>query len=185
MVDSKVARRYAKSLLGLASERNLTEKVFTDMELVASVCKNSRDFALLMKNPIVNTDKKDAVLKAVFTGKVDTLTLSFMDLMTRKGRESYFEGIAAEYIKIYKELKGVQVAYVKTATPLDATTREEILSIVRRTKGDKVELVESVDPSLIGGFILRVGDEQFDASVTKKLRQLKNEFDDNLYVREI
>lgn len=81
-------------------------------------------------------------------------------------------------------MMGVRVAYVTTATTLDAAGREQVLSIVKQMKGDKVELVETVNKNIIGGFILRIGDEQFDASVIKKLRQLKNEFDDNLYVKE-
>ena len=184
MADSKVARRYAKSLLGLASERNITDKVFADMQLISSACHANRDLALLMKNPIVSTDKKDAVIKGVFGNKVDALTMSFMDLMTRKGRESYLMGIAQEYINIYKDSIGVKVAHVTTATPLDAATREQVLAIISKTKGINIELVETVNKDLIGGFILRMGDEQYDASVTKKLRQWKNQFDDNLYVKE-
>ena len=119
MTESKVARRYAKSLLGLATENNITEKVFSDMQLIASACQNSRDLALLMKNPIINTDKKDAVIKSIFSGKVDQVTLTFMNLMTKKGRESYLTDIAQEYINIYKESIGIKVAYVTTATPMD------------------------------------------------------------------
>jgi F-type H+-transporting ATPase subunit delta len=107
-----------------------------------------------------------------------------MDLMTKKGREGYLEDIAQEYINIYKESIGVKVAHVTTATPLDASTREQILDIVKKMKGDKIELVETVNKNIIGGFVLRIGDEQYDSSVIKKLRQLKNEFDDNLYVKE-
>jgi len=184
MTESKVARRYAKSLLGLATENNITEKVFSDMQLISSACQNSRDLALLMKNPIINTDKKDAVIKSIFSGKVDQVTLTFMNLMTKKGRESYLTDIAQEYINIYKESIGIKVAYVTTATPMDDQLREQVLDIVKKMKGSKIELVETVNKNIIGGFILRIGDEQFDASVLKKLRQLKNEFDDNIYVKE-
>jgi F-type H+-transporting ATPase subunit delta len=184
MTESKVARRYAKSLLGLATENNITEKVFSDMQLIASACQNSRDLALLMKNPTINTDKKDAVIKSIFSGKVDQVTLTFMNLMTKKGRERYLTDIAQEYINIYKESIGIKVAYVTTATPIDDQLREQVLDIVKKMKGSKIELVETVNKNIIGGFILRIGDEQFDASVLKKLRQLKNEFDDNIYVKE-
>ena len=184
MTESKVARRYAKSLLGLAAEKNITEKVYSDMQMIYSACDASRDLALLMKNPIINTDKKEAVIKGVFSGKVDNVTLSFMDLMTKKSREGYLMDIAQQYISLYKESIGVKVAHVTTATPLDAATKEQVLSIVKQMKGDNVELIESVNKNIIGGFILRIDDEQFDASIIKKLRQLKNEFDDNLYVKE-
>ena len=184
MTDSKVARRYAKSLLILASEKNLSEKVFSDMELIKNTCIQSHDLALLLKSPIVNGDKKDAVIKGVFNGKVDNVTMTFMDLMIKKGRETHLVGISQEYINLYKDMIGVRVAYVTTATALDAAGREQVLSVVKQMKGDKIELVESVNKNIIGGFVLRIGDEQFDASVLKKLRQLKNEFDDNLYIKE-
>ena len=185
MADSKVARRYAKSLLGLAAERNITDKVYADMQLISSACNANRELALLMKNPIVSTDKKDAVIKAVFENKVEEITMLFLGLMTRKGRESNLMIIAQEYINSYKESIGVKVAHVTTAAPLDAETREQILALISTTKGTKIELVETVKKELIGGFILRMDDEQYDASVTKKLRQLRNQFDDNLYVKEI
>ncbi|MFM7016688.1 MAG: ATP synthase F1 subunit delta [Bacteroidota bacterium] len=184
MTESKVARRYAKSLLGLATEKNITEKVFSDMQLISTACHQSHELALLMKNPIINTDKKEAVIKGVFSGKVDNVTLSFMDLMTKKGREGHLMDIAQEYINIYKESIGVKVAHVTTATPMDASTREQVLEIIKKMKGNKIELVETVNKNIIGGFVLRINDEQYDASILKKLRQLKNEFDDNAYVKE-
>ena len=184
MADSKVARRYAKSLLGLAGERNITDKVFADMQLISSACHANRDLALLMKNPIVSSDKKEAVMKGVFGDKVNALTMSFMDLMTGKGRESYLMGIAQEYINIYKDSIGVKVAHVTTATPLDAATREQVLAIISKTKGTNIELVETVNKDLIGGFILRWGDRQIDASVTRKLQSLRQDFSKNLYVKD-
>lgn len=185
MVDSKVARRYARSLIGLAQERNLTDKVYADMELVRSVCDANRDLVLMLNNPIVQTDKKNIVLKAIFAGKVDALTISFMDIITRKGREAYLPAIAIEYIQMYKFQNGVKTAFVKTATPMDTALRAEIMGLLKTSQGEKVELVEEVDKDLIGGFILRVGDKQHDASVSTKLRQLKNQFDDNLYNKEV
>ncbi|MBL7923101.1 MAG: ATP synthase F1 subunit delta [Bacteroidia bacterium] len=184
MVETKVARRYAKSLLGLAQERDLTEKVYADMELINATCQASRDFVTLLRNPIVQGDKKEAVLKALFGPKFNDLSNEFINIIIRKGRENHLDAIAAEFISLYKESKGIVIAYVTTATPMDAALRETIMGMVRKSKGDKVELVEKVDPSLIGGFILRVGDEQHNTSVSRKLKQLKNEFGVNLYVKE-
>ncbi|MCE2846932.1 MAG: ATP synthase F1 subunit delta [Sphingobacteriales bacterium] len=184
MLESKVARRYAKSLLGLAQERNLTDRVFNDMELVSASCAASRELSLLLRNPIVQGDKKEAVVKALFGKQMDAVSMAFLDIIIRKGREGHLEGIAAEYVKLYKAMKGIVTAHVATAVKLDEATRNTILSMVRASRGDKAELVEEVDPSLIGGFVLRVGDQQYDTSVSRKLRQLRNEFDDNLYVKE-
>lgn len=185
MSDSKVARRYAQSLLGLAMERNIADKINNDMLLIANTCKENRDLALLLKNPIITTDKKDAIIRAIFGSKVDTVTNSFMEIITRKGREEYLQDIAGAYVSIYKELKGIKTAYVTTAVPMDAALRNEVMNIVKRAKGDNAELVEQVDKDIIGGFILRIGDVQYDASISKKLSALKNEFDDNLFVGKL
>lgn len=184
MAETKIARRYAKSLLGLARERNMSDKVFTDMELIAATCATSRELVTLLRNPIVQGDKKEAVIKALFGSKIDAVTNGFLTIVIRKGRESYLDGIAAEYVKIHKEEQGIVSAVVTTSTKMDENMRASILAIVKGMKGDKVELTEKVDADLIGGFVLRVGDQQHDASVSRKLRQLKNEFDDNLYIRE-
>ena len=184
MADSKVARRYAKSLLGLAQERKIADKVYEDMQLITATCDSSRDLFTLLRNPIVNTDKKDAIIKAIFGARIDALSLTFINIITRKGREFYLYDIAAEFIQLYKNSKGILTVHVTTATKIDAALRDQILAKVNLNKDQSIEIVEKLDPSLIGGFILRVGDKQFDTSVSKKLKQLKNEFDDNLYVKE-
>lgn len=184
MAELKVARRYAKSLLGLAQERNLGEKVFTDMQLVSNTCEASRELVLLLRNPIVQGDKKEAVIKALFGSKMEPLSNEFINIIIRKGRENQLDGISKEYVKLYKELKGVVTAHVTSAVKMDDNFRQTVLSLVKAAKGEQVELMEQVDASLIGGFVLRVGDQQFDTSVSRKLKQLKNEFDDNLYIKE-
>lgn len=185
MIDSKVARRYAQSLMGLALERNIAEKINNDMLLIANTCKENRELALLLKNPIIKTDKKEAIIRAIFSSKVDALTNSFMEIITRKSRESYLQEIANAFVSMFKDFKGIKTAYVTTAFPMDATLRNEVMNIVKRAKGDNAELIEKVDKDIIGGFILRIGDVQYDASISKKLIALKSEFDENLYVKEM
>jgi F-type H+-transporting ATPase subunit delta len=80
--------------------------------------------------------------------------------------------------------KNIQPAYVITATPLDEKSRNEMLAIVKNSTGSMIELKEVVDPSIIGGFILRWGDRQIDASVTRKLQSLRQDFSKNLYVKD-
>ena len=162
----------------------MVDKVYNDMELVSNTCTASRELSLLLKNPIVNTDKKDNIIKALFGTKIDAITMAFFNIITRKGRESYLEDIAKSFIDLYKTNKGIRIAHVTTAVPLDAATRERILNIVKQAKGNQIELIEKIDKDLIGGFVLRVGDEQVDTSISKELRNLRNEFDDNLYIRE-
>lgn len=183
MAELKVSRRYAKSLLGLAQESNLTEKIFSDMLLVESVFADNREMSRIMRSPIIQNFKKESILKGIFSGKVDKMTLNFILMMISKGRVGLIEDIAREYIELHKQMNGVRTAYVTTAVKLDESIRQSVLEIVRRKGGEKVELVEKVDPEILGGLILRMGDKQFDASVSRKLNDISRRLHSNSFNR--
>jgi F-type H+-transporting ATPase subunit delta len=182
MSELRVASRYAKSLLDLAEEQGTLEQVKQDMDLFNQTLSESRDLRLLLRNPIVKHDKKLAILRAVFGGKVSDLTEKFFTIITQKNRESALEFIGAEFLLQYNKLRGVQTAEVTTATPLTPELRASVETLVRQQTGlAQVILTEKMDASLIGGFVLRVGDQQIDDSVSFRLRKLRNEFSKNPY----
>ena len=173
MLETKVGKRYAKSLFSLSQERNVSEAVAADMKLLAAVCEDNRDFRLLLSSPIIHSDKKLAILNKTFGGRVHSLTLQFFDIITKKGREFYLPQIALEFIRLYKEHKGIQTAIVTSAVGLDDNLRKQVYKMVSESLNSEVELVEKVDQNLIGGMILRVGDKQYDASIASELRKIK------------
>ncbi|QJX47082.1 ATP synthase F1 subunit delta [Hymenobacter taeanensis] len=186
MSELRVASRYAKSLLDLAEEQGTLEQVKQDMDLFNQVLSENRDLRLLLRNPIVKHDKKLAILRAVFGGKVSDLTEKFFTIITQKNRESALEYIGAEFLTQYNLLRGVQLAEVTTATPLNATTRLQVSDLVRQQTGlQQVTLTEKIDPALIGGFVLRVGDRLIDDSVSYRLRKLRTEFSKNPYQSQL
>jgi F-type H+-transporting ATPase subunit delta len=186
MADSRATARYVKSLLDLAIEKNLVEEVHRDMLFFTDVVSKSRSLDLLLQNPIIKHDKKLAILKSLFGGKVHNLTMSFFDIITRKNREPILKSIAREFHNAYNLYKGIGIASVTTATPLDDKLRSEIEKLVREYSDKKqIELVEKVDPDLIGGFVLNVGDRQVDASIRSKLKTLKVNFSQNPYIKEL
>jgi len=166
MADQRVAARYAKSLLDLAQEMGTLATIKQDMDLLANTMAGSRDLRLLLRNPIVKHDKKLSILNAVFQGKVSETLTRFFQILTSKNREAALEHIGTEFLAQYNALMGVQVAEVTSAVPLTAETRAEIEKMVTRQTGlTQVSLTEKVDASLIGGFVLRIGDRQIDDSV--------------------
>jgi F-type H+-transporting ATPase subunit delta len=173
MIETKVGKRYAKSLLSLSQERNVSEAVANDMKFLLTICQTNRDFTLLLSSPIIHSDKKLAILTKTFSGRVHSLTLEFFDIITRKGREFYLPQIAEEFIRLYKEHKGIQTAIVTSAVGLDDHLRQEVYKIIRDSLKSEIELVEKVDKNLIGGLILRVGDKQYDASIASALRKVR------------
>ena len=186
MADSRATSRYVKSLLDLAIERNVVEEVHRDMRLFSETVSKSRALELLLQNPVIKHDKKLDILRGVFAGKVHALTMSFFEIITRKNREAILESVAREFHNAYNDYKGIGKALVTTATPMDAKMRAEFEQLVRRYSDKKqIELVEAVDPELIGGFILNVGDRQVDASIRSKLKTLQVNFTQNPYIKEL
>lgn len=169
------ATRYAKSLMDLANEANNLEVVKNDMKAVAQVCDENRDFSLFLKSPVIKTDKKIEVLKGVFGGKIAPLTLNFLNLIASKNRESFIPEIAKAFQEQYNHSKNIFTAVVTSAKGLDAATKEKVKDLVKSQMKGEVELIEKIDPSTIGGFILKIGDRQIDRTVARQLSSLKNE----------
>ena len=186
MPNIRAASRYAKSLLELAEEKGVLEEVYADMRLFTEVCKQNHDFPLMLNNPVIKHDKKRAILRGVFKGRVNDLTMSIFDIITKKNREPIMPAIATEFCNQYNILKNIGEASVTTSVPLTARLRAEMEAMVRQISGkESVDLTEKVDEDIIGGFILKVGDKQIDNSVRTKLKVLENEFSQDEYKKEI
>jgi F-type H+-transporting ATPase subunit delta len=169
------ATRYAKSLMDLAVEADQLDAVRKDMKAIEEVCNSNRDFELFLKSPVIKTDKKKEVLKSVFEGKISKLSLSFLNLITAKHRESYIREIASAFDEQYKVNKNIFTAVVTSAKGLDAASREKVMDLLRSQMKGEVELVEKINPATIGGFILKIGDRQIDRTVSRQLINLKKE----------
>jgi F-type H+-transporting ATPase subunit delta len=186
MADLRVASRYVKSLLDLAVEQGALEEVHRDMQLFAKVCDENRAFALMLRSPVIRHDKKKDILGKLFQGKVNKLTMAILNIITSKNREPILPTIAKEFHNAYNIYKNIGKASITSAVPLDEKLRKEILQITQKLSERKeVELTEKVDPSLIGGFVLNVGDKQIDASIKSRIQSLKMKFAENPYVKEI
>jgi F-type H+-transporting ATPase subunit delta len=185
MAETRVASRYAKSLIELAQERGILEQVNEDMVMFIKVAEENPQFASVLKNPIINHSKKLGVLTAMFKGRVSDLTYSFFEIITRKNRETLLVEIAKEAHLQYNAINNIQNATVTTSFPLTDDLRADFQAMVMRKTGMKAELKEKVDPSLIGGYILKIGDRQIDDSVKSRLNSLKLKFSDNPYIAKL
>lgn len=180
MSELRVASRYAKAIIDLAIERNELEQVKTDIDLFLAAAKASSELVAVLKNPIVPIDKKIKVLRDLFASKVCKTTESFFDIVVNKGRAEVLHGTAKEFLNQYNEKKGFINAKVTSATTLTDAAEKEIISIVEKATAKKVILEKVVDAKLIGGFVLTVGDKQFDSSIAKSLNNLKKSFSSNV-----
>ena len=175
MSDFRVASRYARSVFDLSIELKLVDKINKDMLLLDQVCNTSRDLVTLLRNPIVRYDYKLRILQKIFEKHVDALTLKFFDLICRKNRANILPEVAEVFTTLYRDYKGIVKADVSTAVAISAAIKKDFESIVGKSTGKQVELKSTVDESLLGGYILRVGDTQVDNSLKSKLNNLRRE----------
>jgi len=184
MQETKAAIRYARALFNLAVERKELEVVSKDMELIDKTINENHDLGVLLQSPIIQSDKKEAILKAVFTKNISTTSAAFLDLIVKKRREMYVAQIARQFVILHLENNGIEEAQLTTAYKIDEAFRKQIIAIVAKHSGNTVQLEEIVDPSVIGGFILRFSNKQIDTSVERDINLLRREFEKNLYVKD-
>ena len=186
MPNPRLATRYAKSLIDLATERGQLEEVYADMQYLQAVCKSSRDFVNLLRSPVVKADKKESILEAVTKGKISALTTAFNKLLVTKSRESDLPEIADAFITQYNTIKGIHKVKLTTAVPVGDSIKNDIVNRVKAASGlDSVELESKVDDSLIGGFVLEFNNNLVDASVLRDLKDIKKQFVGNVYEHNI
>ncbi len=176
MSEIRVATRYAKALIDLAVERNELERVKQDIDLFLAATKASSELVAVLKNPIVPIDKKLKIVRGIFGAQVNNTTQSFFDIVVNKARAEVLHGTAIEFVHQYNEKKNILKAKVVSASALNDASRAEIISMVEKATSKHVVLEEKVDANLIGGFLLTVGDKQFDTSIAKSLQKLKKSF---------
>jgi len=172
----KVASRYAKSLIDLSNEHQNLDVVKADMDGIVAVFKANTELQAVLNNPIINTDRKIAILKSLFEGKVAKEIIGFFTIVVNKGRAKIVYPIALEFIRQYNEIKGIVKAEVTSASPLTEANLQALKSQIAQEINAEVIISNKVDKALIGGFVVKVGDRQLDASIQGKLNKLERHF---------
>lgn len=186
MQNPRLAERYAKSLMDIASEQGKLDAIYSDMVGIHQLCKDSKDFLMLMRSPVVKADTKNNIVHALLEGKVDGVTKAFVQLIINKGREFFLPEIATAFVSQYKKKNNITEVTLTTAEPLEEGVLTVLKEKVQAQLQDKtIDLTTKVDANLIGGFVLEANNNLFDASVLRDLNDIKKQFLKNEYVQDI
>ncbi|NNK82909.1 MAG: ATP synthase F1 subunit delta [Flavobacteriaceae bacterium] len=175
MAGSRAAIRYAKAVLSLASDKKAAEAVNIDMKLIANTFSENEDLSTMLKSAVIKSDEKKAVLTKVFP-KLNAISSGLFDVLFTNKRLELLPEVASKYSVLFDELSDKETATVTTAIPMTKELEKKVLAKVKTLTSKKVELENVVDESILGGFILRVGDKQYNASISNKLEKLRKEF---------
>ncbi len=175
MSSTRAAIRYAKAILEIADFKQVASEVSTDMVLIEKTITSNPELSSFIHNPLITTETKKNVVSEVFKG-VNPVTKSLFQLLLDNKRFEILDGIATEYTKLFDNMNGLELAKVTTAIPMDAALEAKVSAkIASISSSKKITIQNTVDPSIIGGFILRIGDKQYNASIADRLHRLKRE----------
>ena len=172
----KAARRYANALLQIAIEQGSLERVMEDMNSIHNTIRDSRELRLFLRSPIIKPEEKEKVLRMIFEESCDSLTVQFLDLVVRKGRERQLDQIAEGFLKLYKLHMGIEDVELLTAMELPDSQLEELTATLERNTGKTVHLTVTEKPELKGGIAVRIGDTIIDGTIRHKVDQLETLF---------
>lgn len=176
MRDLKIARKYAHTLLEVATEKKKTDKVLADVKSIRTLFNESEDLRRFLDNPLIKEPKKNDILTRIFQGKINDLTLNLLKLLVSKGREKELPGVLDQYEVMLNEQNGIVQVEVTSAVKLDKKQEKMLLDRLAQITGKKPELVYRIDKAVIGGFVARIGDTIIDGSVRRQLERLKERF---------
>lgn len=175
MLTSKVAKRYAQGLLDFTQESGNTESVFGEMRDVVKIMSESKELVQFLNTPFIDARKKDAVALEIFKD-FSLVSKNIIRLVIKQGREAQLKNIAQEFINKVEDIKGTQRISLVTATKLSEQNIQKIIADSNMVNVSNYDLETIIKPEILGGYILRVGDQQIDASVKTKLNNIKKEF---------
>jgi len=174
MASTRAAIRYAKAILDLANSKGVAEVVNNDMKSIAQAIGSNEELSTFIQNPTTKVELKESALLEVFAN-VNGVTKGLFHLLFENKRFEILDAIALEYNTLFDESNGVEIAKVTTAIPMDADLEAKVLAKIATLSDKKITIENIIDPSIIGGFILRIGDNQYNASVSNRLQVLKRE----------
>lgn len=174
MNESQISVRYAKALFKSAVETKILDSVNKDMDLLAETCKLD-DFLYMLELPSLQPSQKSKFIASLFDKNMSDISLSLIHLVIKNKRESYLPGIARNFRDLYRTEKGIRSAELVTAQEVDDSTIKRIRELITKSFDSDVELSASLDADLIGGFVLKIEDQQYDSSVASNLKRMKKQ----------
>lgn len=175
--ETRVAKRYAKSLFLAAKEASVLDKTYQDLLLVKTTLNEQRPLKVVIGSPVVKSRQKKNIAAGVFQAHISELSLHFLYLVIDKKRGELMTAILDAFIGIYEKSLGILNVKLITAVELPKAFTENVSQILMdKGYAKKVVLSGSIDPSILGGFVLRYEDKLLDASVKTKLKEIKQSF---------
>jgi F-type H+-transporting ATPase subunit delta len=173
LISSEIAEPYAQALMSVAQQNNLTEQFGDSFRQLISLMEESEEFSAFVANPIIKAEDKKSVLRRVMGDSANPYLINFLMLLIDKRRIIFLKQVAEQYLSLLRKLNQTVLAEAIAAKELTDSQKQAVIDRVKAiSKAQNVELKTSVDPSLIGGVIIKIGSQVIDASLRGQLRRI-------------
>jgi len=172
-IINKISVPYAEALLELAKNSNLLPETEQDLSFICTVLSSSKDLKLFLANPLINASNKKDLLKELFKDKINNYILNFLLVLINRRRIGLLTTIIDKYMELSYKLNSLTVAELSTTIAFNENQQTSLVEKIKTiTNSKNVKLIINIDPSLIGGFIVKIGSKVIDASLAGKLKQI-------------
>ena len=178
-----LAKRYAKALFELALNEKVTDQVNNDMESIAAVMAENRELRRVMANPLITPQRKISLMKSIFGAQRTAVSMKFVEILIRKGREQQIAEIAEQYRQLYLDHNNIAVVELTTAFDANDQVTQKVAALIHHKSNKTLRFKLKTDPAIIGGYKMKIGDYLLDDSISKVISNLHKEFDKNLYIK--
>ncbi|TCS83406.1 F0F1 ATP synthase subunit delta [Tepidibacillus fermentans] len=173
MINGLVAKRYAKALFEVAYNNRILEQVEADLQLIVKVFRETEGFLSFLRHPLVDKEKKKQIIDTAFGDSISSVSKKLLLRLIEGGREEYVEAIAEAYTHLSNQVRGIVDVTATTAIALTQEEKDKITQSIQTKIGKTVRLHNIVDPNIIGGMVIQIGDRLYDGSLKKKLLMVK------------
>ena len=170
-----VSKRYASALFEIAFEEQAYEKVKDELNFISDCFKSEPQLYQLLKSPLITADEKKDIISNIFQDKVSAEVFNFMRIIIDKGREEYIESIIKEYRLLADAVKNKVEAVAITAIPMDKQDLLKLQVNLSMSSGKNIQLQNQVDPTIIGGVLVKIGDKVIDGTVKSRLANMQEQ----------
>lgn len=171
-----IATRYATALYGFAAETSAEKTVYDEMQLFTAIALSESNLSYALESPALRYDEKKTIINSAFGGKKSSVTAQFIDFLFEKNRIDFLISTALKFVELYRKKNNIHVARLITATPTNTQTEKKLLQMIEAKTGGTVEFLKETDPKILGGFIIEVDNLRWDASIARRLKEIKDKY---------
>lgn len=173
MMEEIIANKYSQAIFDIACEQNALDEIGNELKSIQNMLHGTPELRMFVSHPLIPAEAKKETLEKLFAGSVQPIVLQFVYVMVDRHRESLLDEAITGFIRLSREKQHIEVAKVRVVQPLSPSEETNLVRNLEKLTGEKIEPVYIIDPSIIGGMVIQIGDRLIDGSLARQLKNME------------